>query len=111
MPKPKSISVLSGAAALGALALLSSPASASVIDPQIFIQQSGSNPAGGDPNLITNPGAFTVGVAGNFTPQNPVLIIVGVYNGNGVPSICFPGCPNHNACPAATAGTYGSTSN
>jgi hypothetical protein len=111
MPKPKPISFLTGAAALGALALLSSPASASVIDPQIFIQQSGSSPAGGDPNLITNPGAFTVGVAGNFTLQNPLLIIVGVYNGNGIPSISFNGCANPAACPAATVGTYGLTSN
>ena len=63
MLKPKSGTVLAGAAALGALALLSSPAGAVVIDPQIFIQQSGSSPAGGDPNLITNTGAFTIGVA------------------------------------------------
>src|SRR5689334_5454743 len=112
MPKPKPISVLTGAATLGVLAPLSSPASASVIiDPQIFIQQSGTSPAGSDPNLITNPGAFTVGVAGNFTLQNPLLIIVGVYNGNGVPSISFNGCANPSACPAATVGTYGLTSN
>ena len=87
MLKPNPLSLFAGAAALGALALASSPAGAVVIDPQIFVQQSGSSPAGGDPNLITNTGAFTVGVAGNFTLQNPLLIIVGVYNGNGTPSI------------------------
>ena len=91
MLKPNPLSLLAGAAALGALALASSPAGAVVIDPQIFVQQSGSSPAGGDPNLITNTGAFTVGVAGNFTLQNPLLIIVGVYDGNGTPSITFGG--------------------
>src|SRR5438132_2444026 len=111
MSKPKSATVLAGAAALGALALLSSPAGAVVIDPQIFVQQSGSSPAGGDPNLITNTGAFTVGVAGNFTLQNPLLIIVGVYNGMGTPSISFAGCANPSSCPLATVGTYGLTAN
>jgi hypothetical protein len=92
------------------LAVTSLPASADVIDdPQIFIQQSGSSPAGGDPNLITNTGAFTVGVAGNFTLQNPLLIIVGVYNGIGTPSISYAGCANPNSCPAAPLGTYGLT--
>src|SRR5215471_10037616 len=84
------LSVFASTAALGALAFLSYPASATVIDdPQIFIQQSGGSPAGGDPNTITNPGSFVVGVAGNFTLQNPLLIIVGVYDGNGTPSITY----------------------
>jgi hypothetical protein len=95
----------------GGLALASAPAGAVVIDPQIFVQQSGSSPAGGDPNLITNTGAFTVGVAGNFTLQNPLLVIVGVYNGNGTPSISYAGCATPSACPAATVGTYGLTAN
>ena len=82
--------------------------SASVLDPQIYIQQSGSAPAGGDPNLLLNPGAFTIGVAGNFTLLNPLLVIVGVYNGSGTPSISFSGCTS--ACPSATVGTYGLTS-
>src|SRR5947207_8152152 len=100
MWKPNPLSLFAGAAALGALA--SSPAGAS----QIFIQQSGSSPAGGDPNLITNTGAFTVGVAGNFTLQNPLLIIVGVYDGNGTPSISFAG-----GVSAASVGTYHLTAN
>src|SRR6266567_1432349 len=104
MLKPNPLSLFAGAAALGALALASSPAGATVIDPQIFIQQSGSSPAGGDPNLITNTGAFTVGVAGNFTLQNPLLIIVGVYDGNGTPSISFAG-----GVSVAPLGTYGLT--
>ena len=106
MLKPNPLSLFAGAAALGALALASSPAGATVVDPQIFVQQSGSNPAGGDPNLITNTGAFTVGVAGNFTLQNPLLIIVGVYDGNGTPSITFGG-----GVSAATVGTYHLTAN
>jgi len=81
-----------------------------VVDPQIFIQQSGTSPAGGDPNIITNTGAFVVGVAGGkFTLQNPLLIIVGVYDGNGTPSISFAGCAVPAACPAATLTTYGLT--
>ena len=77
-----------------------------VVDPQIFIQQSGSSPAGGDPNIINNTGAFVVGVAGNHTLQNPLLIIVGVYDGNGTPSISFADCAVPSACPAAPLGTY-----
>ncbi len=95
-------------AALGAIALgvLASPAHAD----QIYIQQSGSSAAGGDPNIISNTGAFNVGVAGNATLQSPLLIIVGVYDGNGTPSISYSGCAIPAACPAATVGTYGLTS-
>lgn len=73
---------------------------------QIFIQQSGSVPAGGDPNLITNTGSFVVGVAGNHTLQNPLLIIVGVYNGVGTPCISFGAISCEGA---AAVGTYGLT--
>lgn len=79
------------------------------LDPQIFIQQSGTSPAGGDPNVISNTGSFVVGVAGSHTLQNPLLVIVGVYNGSGTPSISFSGCATPSACPAATVGTYGLT--
>ena len=71
---------------------------------QIFIQQSGTSPAGGDPNLITGPGSFVAGVAGSATGQNPLLIIVGVYDGNGTPTISFAG-----GVSAAPIGTYGLT--
>ena len=100
---------LAAIAAAGVLALGSSGALASAwnatLDPQIFVQQSGTSPAGGDPNLITNTGAFTVGVAGNFTLQNPLLIIVGCDGGcSTAPSISFNGNPSE---PFAAAGTYG----
>ena len=86
-----------------------------VVDPQIFFCQGGpctSAPGGtaigGESNLITNTNSIGVGVAGGqFTLQNPLLIIVGVYDGNGTPSISFSGCAIPSACPAATAGTYG----
>jgi hypothetical protein len=100
--------------ALGALALLlaSMPAWADVIDPQIFVQQSGTSPAGGEPNIINNTTAFTVGVAGSFTLQNPLLIIVGVYDWtSGTPTVSFSACANPNSCPLATVGTYGLTAN
>lgn len=104
MAKPRFLGAIVGAAALGSLALVPSPAGATVVDPQIFVQQSGNAPAGGDPNLITNTGALNVGVAGNFTLQNPLLIIVGVYDSNGIPSISFTG-----GVSAAVVGTYGLT--
>jgi hypothetical protein len=111
----KTLSAVAAAAAVCVLALGSAPAQAQIVDPQIFIQQSGSSPAGGDPNLITNTGAFTVGVAGGtFVLQNPLLIIVGVYDGTSSstsPSISFSGCATPSACPAATVGTYGLTTN
>jgi hypothetical protein len=92
-------------AAASALALASVSAQAA---PQIFVQQSGASPAGGDPNLITNTGAFVVGAAGaNFTLQNPLLIIVGSYDGLGAPSISFNGA----TAPLAAVGTYGLTTN
>ena len=107
MLNPKS-SLLVAALAF-APALASSPAGAV----QIFIQQSGTSPAGGtaiggESNLVTSTGAFVVGVAGNHTLDNPLLVIVGSIS--GVPSISFAGCANPMACPAATIGTYGLTS-
>ena len=81
-------------------------------DPQIFVQQSGTSPAGGDPNLIltgaTNP--FVIGVAGSATLQNPTLLIIASYNGTGAtPSVsCVSGCAGVSA---ALVGTYGLTSN
>ena len=110
MTHSKLLSFFAGAGI--ALALAPATAGADVIDPQIFVQQSGTSPAGGDPNLITTPGSFVVGVAGGgFVEQNPLLIIVGAYNGSGVPSVSFAGCANPSACPLATVGTYGLTAN
>jgi len=98
-----SLAGIAGAAV--ALAFASAPANAQVVDPQIFIQQSGTSPAGGDPNTITDTSAFTVGVAGGaFTLQNPLLIIVGVYDGSGTPTISFTG-----GVSTPTIGTYGLT--
>jgi len=96
---------------LFAFALASSTSRASVIDPQLYVQQSGTAPAGGDPNQITDTTNFVVGVAGNHTLLNPLLVIVGVFNGNGIPSISFAGCPTPSACDAAVVGTYGLTAN
>jgi len=95
---------------LFAFALASSTSRASVIDPQLYVQQSGTAPAGGDPNIINvGTGGFVVGVAGNHTLLDPLLVIVGVYNGSGVPAITFSGCGG--TCSAATVGTYGLTAN
>lgn len=101
-----------------ALALASAPANAQVADPQIFIQSSGTSPAGGDPNLISpTTGTCTgdvcsfsgvVGVAsdsGTHTQQNPLLIIVGEYNNSSTPTVSSPGI----TVSSPTLGTYGLT--
>ncbi|MGH7087009.1 MAG: PEP-CTERM sorting domain-containing protein, partial [Acetobacteraceae bacterium] len=98
------VAALAAGAVVGLLA--AQPAAADVIDPQLFVQQSTSSTsaAGGDPNIITNLGAFGVGVAGSHTMNNPLLIIVGVYNGSSTPTISFTGGVSN-----ATVGTYGLT--
>lgn len=73
---------------------------------QIFVCNTCTAPPGGDPNLITNTSAIDVGVAGNFTLQNPLLVIVAVYNDSGTPSITFGG-----GVTTAAIGTYGLTGN
>jgi hypothetical protein len=104
MRKVSLIGIAGLAGAIFGFALASPPADAQTIDPQIFVQQSGTSPAGGDPNLITNTNAFVVGVAGNFTLQNPLLIITGNYDSTATPSISFSG-----GVSSATIGTYGLT--
>jgi hypothetical protein len=106
--------IVGGLSALSLLAISSSSGWAQTVvldDPQIFIQQSGTSPAGGEPNIISNTGAFVVGVAGSSTLQNPLLVIVGAYDAIGTPSISFSGCAIPSACAAATVGTYGLTAN
>ena len=81
---------------------------------QIFIQQSGNTAAGGDPNAITNTAGaagFVVGNQGSSTLQNPLLLIVGVFDGTSTtaaPTITFSGGVDTN--PAATS-YYGLTRN
>ena len=70
---------------------------------QIFVCQSCTAPPGGDPNIISNTSSFDIGVAGGAAQQNPLIIIVAVYDGNGVPTIT-------GATPT-TVGTYGLTTN
>ena len=102
--------IASSAAALVILLAASAPRLLAdpVGDPQIFICQTCTAPPGGDPNIITDTSAFTVGVAGNFTLQNPLLIIVGVYDGSGTPTVSFDG---NSSVPMASVGTYGLTAN
>jgi len=72
----------------------------------------GGTAIGGESNLITNTGAFDIGLAGNHTDANPLLIIVAEFNGTGgLPSISFSGCAIPSACPLAATGTYGLTAN
>ena len=104
------ITALAVAGAFAASLLSVSPASAA----QIFIQQSGNAPAGGDPNIITNTSAFVVGLAGvgSGPTQNPLLVGVADYNGIGpAPTISFAGCATPASCPLASVGIYGLTAN
>jgi hypothetical protein len=62
---------------------------------QMFVCQSCSTPPGGDPNFITNPGLFDMGVAGGGnTTQTGILVIVGVYDGTSTtaaPTLTYDG--------------------
>jgi hypothetical protein len=82
---------------VAALAFFMIPAHAD----QIYVCQSCTAPPGGDPNVISNTGSFDVGVAGSATLESPLLIVVGVYDGSGTPSIAGSTTP--------TIGTYGLT--
>src|SRR5260221_6944093 len=111
----KQVWILSAGLVAAAAVILGSPVQAqTVIDPRIFVRQPGpgqpctSPPGGtaigGESNLITTPGAFDIGVAGNFTLQSPLLVGVALENGVGTGSISFGNVSNE---PLATVGTYG----
>lgn len=105
-------SVLAGVVftSVALLGFVNAPADAA----QIFIQQSGTAPAGGDPNLITDTSSFVVGLAGagSGPSQSPLLIGIADYNGAGpAPTVSYAGCANPASCSLATVGTYGLTAN
>jgi hypothetical protein len=78
------------------------------LDPQIFVQQSGNAPAGGDPNILTDDTGFVIGVAGASTVlQNPLLVIVAAINGQGTPVLTS----TSGAVSTALVGTYGLATN
>jgi PEP-CTERM motif len=66
-------------------------AQTSNLDPQIYVCQSCTASPGGDPNPITSTGAFNVGVDGSNAVVEPLLIVVGVYNGGTAPLVSFNG--------------------
>lgn len=114
------LAVLALAGGLVALGLSSAAWAGPTTDPQIYFcdptQSSsctsppGGTAVGGESNLITQGSNIDVGVGGSFTLQNPLLLIVGVYNGSGstaAPTVSF-GSGN---APLATVGTYGLTAN
>ena len=101
-------------ATAGAVSLSATAASATVVNsytnPNIFVCQT-CTAAPSSPTKITNTGAFTVGVNGSATLQNPLLMIVGVYNGTSsttAPTLSFGSITSE---PLATVGTYGLTTN
>jgi PEP-CTERM motif len=69
----------------------------------------GGTAVGGESNLITTPGSFDIGLSGNATDDNPLLVIIAVFNGTGAtppPTVTFGG-----GVSTASLGTYGLTSN
>jgi hypothetical protein len=92
-----------------------------ILDPQIFIGPPGSNSppggtaVGGESNLLvgTSSGTgFSLGVAGNHTMQDPMLVIFGAAPGSVLsPTLGFSGCPTVTGCGIAPLGTYGITGN
>jgi hypothetical protein len=85
---------------VGCLSLVCTDQLRAQLDPQIYICQSCTSSPGGDPNPITNVGAFNVGVDGSNAVVSPLLIVVGVYNGGTAPLVSFGG---NNYAPGGTA--------
>jgi hypothetical protein len=81
MFKFKSLPILAGAAALGTAAAFVPPAAADVVGPDfnMFVCTGCTAPPAtppADPNFI-NTNDFNIGIAGNKTTGNPVLVLVG----------------------------------
>ena len=74
---------------------------------QIYVCQSCTSAPGGDPNVITNPSSFNVGVDGSGVMEDPLLLIVAVYNGGAAPTVTFSG----GTVSAPAAGLYGLSAN
>ncbi len=96
--------------ALAAVSVLGTSASAQ----QIYLCNSGpctSAPGGtaigGESNLVG--GSFMMDIAGNFTLNNPLMVIVAVFDDNGTPSLTTSSCGG--ACSLAALGTYGLSQN
>ena len=96
---------------VAAVALVGTCALGAAHASQIFVQQSGTAAAGGDPNPLTNTGSFVIGASGSpngkVTLQNPLLVVIGVYNGTGTPSLSFSSSGCTPFCSLATVGPYG----
>jgi hypothetical protein len=98
MLKLKSLPILGGAAALGALAFLSSPAGANPF--LIAVCSSSSCPAGGDPNAL-NTANFRLALQDSGTSvTTPIIVLVGEPNSGAVST---PTLSVNNASPTVTA--------
>ena len=95
--------IAAAALSLGAGAAYAGP----VVDPQISVQQSGFPVAGGHPNIITDTSSFNVLVNGKHTLLNPLLVVVGVYDGGPAPTLSSGG----SSLSLASVDTWGLTSN
>ena len=93
--------------ALAALWVLGTSAWGQTIpDPQIYVcatgpctSAPGGTAIGGESNLISSS-SFMMDVAGNFTLQNPLLVIVAAFDGTGTPTLTSTSCGG--ACSLAT---------
>ena len=99
-------------AAAAALAALLGGVAAPAHAYMLYVEQSGgTNSNNGNPNLITDPANFALGEqSGGVTLTNPLLLIVGVYDGGTsatAPTVTFDG----SDASLAAIGTYGLTGN
>jgi hypothetical protein len=79
MVKLKTLPMLAGVVALGTVGLIAASAIADVISPDfnMFVCSGCTTPPSpADPNFI-NPGNFSIGIAGNHSTGNPVLVLIG----------------------------------
>jgi hypothetical protein len=105
MLMPKSSATLAGAAAIGALALVSAPAGAA----QIFVCSESIACTGTEPNIL-NPTSIQVGFQGAaHTAPAPLLLLVGVPNAGVAPTLSLTGTLSPTVVSAGTWGLNAST--
>jgi PEP-CTERM motif len=75
---------------------------AQVVDFNLYVCQSCTS-APSAPTLITSPGGFLVGDAGNHASASPLLIIIGVYNGGPAPTLSYGPSDSLTTGPGGTA--------
>ena len=94
---------ISACGLVGLFALAAVPGHAAAI----VVEQSTTSSATSAANAISDPAEFVISNSAGFSLADPLLVIVGVFDGDGTPTIGYAGCADPAACPEATVGTYG----